>query len=249
MAGTERLRREDALTVFLTAAWRDLLLLNYEVDPGLLARHAPAGTALDLLNGKAYVSLVGFRFLRTRLFGVPAILHQAFDEINLRFYVWRRIAGEQRRGVVFLRELVARPLVALIARAAYNEPYRVRRLRHDVLHASRGVVRAQYSWRERAGWCRLTSETEGDAYAYERRSDEEFFTERAWGYTLQRDGGTIEYRVTHPSWRVWRARDARFEGDAAASFGTEFARILDRAPDSAIVAEGSAVEVHLPSRV
>jgi hypothetical protein len=29
-------------------------------------------------------------------------------------------------------------------------------------------------------------------------SEEEFITEHYWGYTRQRDGGTIEYRVEHP---------------------------------------------------
>jgi hypothetical protein len=33
-------------------------------------------------------------------------------------------------------------------------------------------------------------------------SHEEFIAEHYWGYTAQRDASTVEYRVTHPSWRV-----------------------------------------------
>jgi len=51
--------------IFLSAEWRDLLMLNYEVDRAILQKFVPAGTELDSFAGKTYVSLVGFRFCRT----------------------------------------------------------------------------------------------------------------------------------------------------------------------------------------
>jgi uncharacterized protein YqjF (DUF2071 family) len=33
--------------IFLTAEWINLLMVNYVVDPSLLARFVPAGTELD----------------------------------------------------------------------------------------------------------------------------------------------------------------------------------------------------------
>ena len=48
--------------VFLTAEWRNLLMFNYAVDPGLLQRFVPRGTTLDSFEGSTYVSLVGFEF-------------------------------------------------------------------------------------------------------------------------------------------------------------------------------------------
>src|SRR6266446_4530207 len=110
--------------IFLTAEWRNLAMLNYEVDAGLLLPFVPAGTELDRWNGKVFVSLVGFRFLKTKLFGLlPIPMHSNFDEVNLRFYV-RRLAGrEVRRGVVFIHEVVPRRAIAFIARSFYNENY------------------------------------------------------------------------------------------------------------------------------
>jgi uncharacterized protein YqjF (DUF2071 family) len=107
---------------FLTAAWRDLLLLNWRVDSALLAPHVPAGTELDPWSDAHWVSLVGFRFLDLSVKGVPALGHRDFPEINLRFYVRREVDGEVRRGVVFLRELTPRRMVEWVARAVYNEP-------------------------------------------------------------------------------------------------------------------------------
>src|SRR5258706_9709950 len=46
--------------IFLTAEWRNLAMLNYEVDAGLLLPFVPAGTELDRWNGKVFVSLLDF---------------------------------------------------------------------------------------------------------------------------------------------------------------------------------------------
>src|SRR5437868_2760259 len=100
---------------FLTAAWRNLLMLNFAVDAAALEPLVPAGTVLDDFHGQHFVSIVGFQFLDSRIRGIPTLCHGAFDEVNLRFYVKREVEGELRRGVVFIRELVARRIVAAIA--------------------------------------------------------------------------------------------------------------------------------------
>src|SRR6516225_5208829 len=88
---------------FLTAAWRYVAMFNYQVDPRLLENFVPAGTELDRWQGKTFVSLVGFRFLNTKVCGIAIPFHRDFDEVNLRFYVSRRQGSEIRRGVVFVR--------------------------------------------------------------------------------------------------------------------------------------------------
>ena len=51
------------LRPFLTARWRHLVMLNYEVAPEVLAPLVPAGTELDSWSGKTFASVVGFLFL------------------------------------------------------------------------------------------------------------------------------------------------------------------------------------------
>ena len=99
-------------------------MLNYEVDARILGPLVPKGTVLDQWRGLVLVSLVGFRFLDTRLLGIPIVGHRDFDEVNLRFYVRRDLpGGESKRAVVFVREFVPRAAIATIARLVYNEPY------------------------------------------------------------------------------------------------------------------------------
>src|SRR5262245_20887686 len=108
---------------FLTADWRYLVMINYEVDPEILHPYIPGGTELDQWQGRTFVSVVGFLFLRTRVLGLTIPFHHNFEEVNLRFYVRRRAIEGWRRGVVFIREIVPRWAIAAVAREFYNENY------------------------------------------------------------------------------------------------------------------------------
>jgi uncharacterized protein YqjF (DUF2071 family) len=220
------------MKAFLTAEWRDLAILNYAVDPKLLRGFVPDGTGLDFFEGRTFVSLVGFRFLQTRVLGVPVPFHRDFDEVNLRFYVRR---GDNR-GVVFVREIVPRRAVAAVARIAYGENYVALPMAHSIAADS-----AEYRWRQAGVWNSIRVEVEGEADYPPEGSLGHFITEHYWGYSSR-----YEYHVTHPPWRLRRASHARFEGNVS-FYGKEFAEILKGEPDSAILAEGSPVTVFRPS--
>jgi uncharacterized protein YqjF (DUF2071 family) len=235
---------------FLSAEWRDLAMLNYAIAPDILEPLVPAGTELDSWGGTTYVSVVGFRFVSTRVLGVGVPGHVNFDEVNLRFYVRRRDDGGWKRGVVFMRELVPRRAIAWLARAWYNEPYRALPMRNSIERSAEGApVRVRYEWKQAREWEGLSLTTHGAAASLVDGSEEEFITEHYWGYTRQRNGSTIEYRVEHPRWKVWQVRDATLSCDAASLYGQEFAQALSGAPHSAFLADGSPVFVGRPTRL
>jgi uncharacterized protein len=234
---------------FLTAEWRHLVFLNYEVDPSLLLRRLPKGTELDLLHGRAMVSVVAFRFLHTRILGVSVPFHRHFDEINLRAYVRRRVGGEWRRGVCFIRELVPRPVIAWTARAAYNEPYRAVPMRHRIGldDATGGTL--HYEWRQAGAWHSVSAEVRGAAAPINPGDEVGFITEHYFGYTAQRNGSTVEYRVAHERWRYWHAIQCAFQCDVPAVYGAEWAESLSAAPVSAFVCDGAPVSISFPVRL
>lgn len=227
---------------FLTARWIHLAMLNYEVDPAVLAPLVPAGTELDPWNGRYFASLVGFQFLDTRLLGVPVPFHRDFEEVNLRFYVRRTVGGEVRRGVVFVREIVPRRALAWVANAVYQEKYVALPMAHDDRLADAPRTLA-YRWRHAGRWARLAVTVEGEPYLPDEAAEETFVTEHYWGYTARRDGSTLEYQVEHPRWRVWRCSAAELDADVAALYGPAFAPFLGGRPVSAFVADGSEVIV------
>lgn len=232
----------NADPVFLKAAWRNLAMINYAIEPSVIARFIPAGTELDCWNGKVFVSLVGFRFLKTRVHGFPIPFHRNFDEVNLRFYVRRMEANEIRRGVVFIREIVPRRAIAAAARNVYNERYVALPMRHRLECAGRDLL-VEYGWRCDREWNCIRLRTEGNPALPEENSEEQFITEHYWGYALQSDGTTMEYRVAHPPWRVWSRCDGKFEGDMTEFYGPDLAAALRGKPSSAFLAEGSEVSV------
>lgn len=236
--------------VFLSAEWRDLVMLNYEVEPGILREHVPRGVELDAFEGRTFVSLVGFRFLRTKLYGFLAVpFHSNFDEVNLRFYVRRREGGgDERRGVVFIRELVPRVAIARVARLMYGEKYDACPMEHGIERGARGIA-AEYRWEWHGRRFWLSARAEGEPARVAEGTLENFITEHYWGYSAKSASETIEYRVSHESWRVWVSTNARFEGDGEALYGASFGEILRRPPDSAFIAEGSPVLVHTGQRI
>jgi uncharacterized protein YqjF (DUF2071 family) len=233
---------------FLTAEWRYLALLNYEVEPRLLAGFVPVGTDLDSWNGKTFVSLVGFRFLKTRVFGIAFPFHCNFDEVNLRFYVRRTVGSEIRRGVVFVREIVPRRAIAIVARAFYGERYLALPMKSSI-GVSDEQVAVEYRWRFSARWNAIRLATIGDAYLPAKGSAEQFITEHYWGYAATKDAGCVEYQVRHPQWKVWSAGAASFDGSMEELYGRDLNKALQRPPDSAFLAEGSAVSVHRGTRL
>ncbi len=239
-AGTEH--------VFLAAEWRYLAMLNYEIDPAVLAPYVPVGTELDRFDGKTFVSLVGFRFLSTKILGVPIPFHRNFDEVNLRFYVRRRVDGAVRRGVVFIQEIVPRRAIAAVARLAYNENYRCLPMAHRISFEE-GALHVEYAWRLGSIWNRLTVQAAGAPRAMSDGSAEQFIAEHYWGYSAQPGGGCVEYHVAHPPWRGWDVTHAEFSGDAASLYGAAFADALHKPPDSAFLAEGSPVTVYRGKRI
>ena len=219
-------------------------MLNYAADASLLLPFVPARTELDRLNEKVFVSLVGFRFLKTKLFGfLPIPMHSNFDEVNLRFYVRRLVGSELRRGVVFIREIVPRRAIAFVARTFYNENYVALPMAHEIRSVGDNNLKVAYRWRNGKCWSGMNLETEGESALPGEGSVEQFITEHYWGYAAQPGGSCAEYRVTHPSWRVWQVRQSAFEGNAEECYGKDIAAVLRRKPESAFLAEGSAVAV------
>jgi len=227
---------------FLTANWRYLVMLNYVVDPRLITPFVPAGTEIDFDNGETFLSVVGFLFLDTRLLGLPVPLHRDFEEVNLRFYVRRKSAGTWRRGVVFIRELVPRRAIALMARALYGENYIAVPMKHEIEHVEANL-KVEYSWRRGRKWESLKMIATGEAQSIPVGSHADFITEHYWGYTALREGCS-EYRVEHPRWKIWNATSFEFNADIEAVYGKQFAETLNRPPRSAFIADGSPITVH-----
>ena len=223
-------------------------MANYAVAEETLQPYLPAGTLFDLYKGRCYVSLVGFLFQNTRLKSVPIPFHRTFEEVNLRFYVKHATAsGEQRRGVVFISELVPRIALSLVARAVYGENYTAVPIRHK-WETTGELQMVGYQWRRRGRWNKLSVTSAAQAQEIAVGSTEEFFTEHYWGYT-KRGMETSEYGVQHPRWMTYPILQHTIDVDFGTLYGSGFASLSNRDPESILLAEGSEVEVRSGERL
>jgi uncharacterized protein YqjF (DUF2071 family) len=229
---------------FLSAKWQDLIMANYEVEPSLLASRVPAGTELDLYNGKCFVSLVGFMFCDTRILGMPIPFHVNFEEVNLRFYIRREVGKEVRRAVCFVKEIVPRYAIATIARVLYGEPYESWQMRH-----ARSENKVAYEWSKGANSNRLSVEIGESTGVPPTETHGEFIIEHYWGYTKRGGTRVDEYKVEHPKWELYSVTSHLIEVDFHQTYGQEFAFLTGTEPYSVLLAKGSDISVYKGEKI
>ncbi len=227
---------------FLKAEWRKLAIANYTLSPDLLEPYVPAGTKLDIWEGKCYVSLVGFMFQNTQVMGVKIPFHVNFEEVNLRFYVKRFEHNVCKRGVVFIKEIVPKPAITFVANALYNENYETLPMRHTWLTEDNRRTVA-YQWKKRGKWNEIRIVASEEAQEISPGSETEFITEHYWGYAKVNAHKTNEYEVTHPLWKTYSVVDYTIEVDFAMLYGPQFGFLSTQKPASVMLAEGSEITV------
>jgi hypothetical protein len=173
--------------------------------------------------------------------GIPWPGFRNFPEINLRFYV----RGNNRRGVMFIKELVPSSLVAWIARSTYNEPYEALSMasrvettaeKIKVFHqVSRGDVIHTLSLE-----CLNAPELPPES------SPAHFFKEHQWGFGVSKKGKTLQYEVLHPQWNIFPVQSQSYEIDFAQLYGTDWTLLNEIEPMSCYCASGSKIEVLRP---
>lgn len=232
---------------FLSAEWRKLLIFNFEANADLLQKYLPPFTQLDTFEGTHLVSLVGFNFLNTKVFGLKWPFHTNFMEVNLRFYVKRYHSGQWRRGVVFISELVSKRLITLIARLFYEEKYSSIGL-SSYLKETDKLISVKYAVLKNGPQIFGV-----DAFAHSRAikkdSVESFITEHYYGYSSPNKNKTNEYEVEHPSWTCYPIEQFYLNFDFALVYGEEFSFLNKLRPHSVLLAEGSEIIVRKPTKL
>jgi uncharacterized protein YqjF (DUF2071 family) len=231
--------------IFLTARWQNLAMINFEVDPAILLPYIPPYTELDLYNNKALVSVVGFMFNDTKVFGLRWPFHTSFPEVNLRLYVKHFDGKSYRRGVVFISEIVPRPIIAYMANLLYHERYRAMPMRNS-LTLDGETLSASYSWKPKRKWNSIEVKAEASLSNIIPGSEEEFIFEHYWGYTAYNGSTTIEYGVEHDIWQVHKVNEWALDCDVATLYGDHFVPFLSKEPSSVFLAKGSTIIIRKP---
>lgn len=192
------------------ADWKRVVMFHFAVDPDMIQLEIPL--PLDLLDGRAVVSLVAFRMERMRFewggratswFTAPIASHHF---LNLRTYVISAVGP----AIFFQREWLDNQLAVAVGPHTFGLPYRAARisyLQNQETFPSqttfRGEVRAHqgtFTYRARGSGIRKVAEP---------GSDDEFLLERYTATCADR-GILRHFQVWHPAWQVRRLSDCEF---------------------------------------
>ena len=239
-------------TPFLTAKWLDLVLATWRIPSELVRPLLAAGLEPDRRDGDdadtAYVSLVAFRFVDTRVKGIAVPMHRDFPEVNLRVYV--RTTDEQppRRGVAFIAELVPRAMISTIANLLYHEHYRTMPMR-VVAHDEPEHRRVECEIEDGDRVHRLRVRGRRPAITVSEDDPAHFFKEHAWGFGRDESGARVVYRVEHPVWRIHPIdpldpADVHLDFAFGELYGEPWQILDGRPPDHVAFAEGSEIAVY-----
>jgi hypothetical protein len=223
---------------FLTAEWSNLCIVTYAVEPGFIGRVIPSWLEPDTRDGHAFVSLVAFQFLKTKVLGISWPGFRSFPELNLRVYV----KHGDKRGVYFIREFVPQPLVAWLAKSLYNEPYLAAPLTDAVTRFDEKIeARYQLAYGGRLN----TIAVRGSKQSYRPAEDgpEHFFKEHSWGFGQTRTGRPLLYEVTHPVWDIYPLESLAVDLDWSVVYGPEWNFLQAASTYSVVFAKGSGISV------
>jgi uncharacterized protein YqjF (DUF2071 family) len=229
---------------FLTAKWLDLVMANYAVDPSKLCEYVPEGLVLDFWNDECFVSIVAFKFYETRVLNLTIPFHTDFLEANLRFYVKRKMEDELRRGAVFIKEIVPRRAISLVARFAYGEPYETWEMQH-----SQTQKHLSYGWSKNSIENNIKIEIGKNTGVPSEDSLSSFIIEHYWGYTRRGSDRTDEYKVEHPKWELFEANQPEIKIDFTRTYSEKFTFLQNTEPKSVLLAKGSEIAVYKGERI
>ena len=236
--------------VLFTAEWRELVLLNFEIDPKILLPRVPPGTELDFYNENTFVSLVGRICLNAQVYGIPVTLLKQFEEVHLRFYVKRQMEDEVRRGVCLIRNIVPTRAAAMLLGWLFRENFDRMQMRHqssgfDIADPG-SLPDAEYRWKVGEDWNRVRVKARSRRRGMKTESKEQFILDHHHAY-IGRGDKTLEYFVSRPPWLIWDAASGNFDCDVEGLFGKEFRRPLNHRPASVFLARGSEINIHRPT--
>jgi uncharacterized protein YqjF (DUF2071 family) len=235
------------MTNIISGSWQKIVLVNYIVSPGVLLDLLPSGTQVSFFEGKCFITLAGFVFSDITVLGVRLPFHRHVPEVNLRFYVESSFEKDRKRGVVFIKELASKRLLATMANRFYMQNYSVKNIGYTY-EEQRSTASIKYTWGRLRRNTMKAKLGRVPAAPVKPHSEADFILHNFFGYSNKPDKPTVRYEVSHPLWTLSNVLDWKVKVNFEKSFGKRFAFLSDQEPHSVFVTEGSTIAIHRPTK-
>ena len=233
------------------AEWREIVVINFEIDPKILRSYVPPKTELDLFEDTAFVTFMARVCKNIKPYGIPIVFARSIEQIQLRFYVRRQVGDEFRHGVCLIRDYVPSGKVNFFLNWMFKHKFEKVKIQRDsknfenALPSELPVV--EYKWKTDDNWNHIKVKARSQIRK-QAQTKESFVLDHHWGYSVA-NGKTYEYSVDYTPWRMWDAQSGSFECDTERVFGRHFVRALRQRPASVFLAQGSDVTIFQPQLI
>ncbi len=196
--------------------WLELLFAHWPLPSDALRPLIPAGLALDIYDGAAWVGVVPFRMADVHPRLTPSVPRlSAFPELNVRTYV----TVEDKPGVYFFSLDAGNPIAVALARGLFYLPYfnarfQIHRSGEALAYTSRRTDRRGHP-AELSAHYRPT----GPVVRSQSGSLEAFLTERYCLYSVSPRGTIYRGEIHHERWPLQPAEAEVERNTMAAAAG------------------------------
>jgi len=234
------------------AEWREIVVINFEIDPKLLKTYIPPKTELDFFNGVTFVTLMARVCKNIRPYGWPLVIARSVEQIQLRFYVKRHVGDSVRRGICLIKDYVPKKKTSLLLNWMFKHSFAPVKVKRESSHfngtSPEQMPTVEYQWLTGEHWNRVRVKARSQMRTQEKETKESFVLDHHYGYTVK-DGRTFEYFVDYSPWAMWDAQSGSFDCNTEQVFGKPFVRALSHRPASVFLARGSEVVIHQPTEI
>jgi hypothetical protein len=149
--------------------------------------------------------------------------------------------GIEKRGVVFIKEIVPKHAITFIANTLFREKYCTLPMSYSFNNGPEFTV--SYKWKYKDLWNNIEAVAENISVPMGAGSEEEFIAEHYYGYSKFNEQKTYEYKVGHPRWNVYPVKKYSIDCDFEGLYGKPFGYLKDAIPSSVFLACGSRITI------
>ena len=243
--------KSDRKTLY-AAEWREIVVINFEIDPKLLRNFIPPKTELDFFNETSFVTLMARACKNVKPYGWPIVFAKSIDQILLRFYVKRKVGDTWRRGVCLIRDYLPKRKASFFLNWMFKHSFTQVPIKRTSSNFESGLPTqlptVEYQWTTGDYVNHIKVNARSQMRQQEQETKESFVLDHHYGYTVK-EGKTYEYYVEYSPWAMWDAQSGSFDCDTENVFGRPFVRALKQRPASVFLARGSDVIIYRPTEI
>ena len=215
--------------------WKNLIIKTFSCQPKTVEQYLPKDVVLDLYEDKALFSMVAFTFSSVHFFGIKIPFHQRFGEINFRVYVKSKING--RKGVVFLKEYAPKPIIVLIAKYIYNEPFYFHKIKQEI-KLEKSIKNINYSFKLNNKNNYIKATVNLKELKTSNNFLQNFIVDRYIAFVKGKK--TLEYQILHKPWKIYKTIETNISNEVLNLLPKQFKKSEEL---NTYVVNGSSIKI------